>query len=668
MSKTLTIYLAADVKKLSSGLRNGQQELRGFAGTVDRLGSTFTNMLGPAMIGVGIAAGAMAAKFAVDGVQAFVADEAAAAKLSTTLDNLGLAQDTTEVEAMIDALQRQSGVADDALRPAFDRLIRSVGDTDKATQLLNLSLSISQGAGKSLDAVVQALGKAYDGNTAGLSKLGAGIDKTVLATGNMDTITKELSRTFDGQAQTAAGTYQGQLARLSVGFGELQESFGAGFLSALGATESKTGDLMQAMQDLEPAMQDIGTAVGDLTVELADMVIASNNAAKAGKRFLEEPNWEDLGTLIRDAADSNKYLVGTMVQGIPIIGPYANMLLNLVGGYDSLAGSANDAYLGVSRTAMALGKGVPDIDANAAATSRWNAQAQAAGKTIKYTGGNLEEYFTKAEKAAGGAASVATASDVLRIAFDEQSKATREAIGELDGLSAALDAEIQKATDFKAAFSAQLLAGIDLGAAQDAGEGLAGGTLAAFNNQIAQAEWFGNVLGEIKRQGADQALIDEIASMGPAAGGKLAQTMIDDGLVLTFNDRLNDVVTAANKVAQAMVPEWIQSGIDSAEGNLNALLTTTLGQVDALKTMGKGMGKTVGSSMAAEIAKAVAKAVEAAEAAKTAAAAERASQIAAERIVVSEQQIAQQFNRLIQASNARTGYTSGTTTLSPVLG
>ena len=82
------------------------------------------------------AAGALAVAFGVQGVQAAIAEEAAIAKLSTTLGNLGMAESLPEVEAFIDAQQRATGVADDELRPAFDRLIRSTRDVTEAQNLL----------------------------------------------------------------------------------------------------------------------------------------------------------------------------------------------------------------------------------------------------------------------------------------------------------------------------------------------------------------------------------------------------------------------------------------------------------------------------------------------------------------------------------------------------
>ena len=668
MSRTLYLALAMDLKNFGPKLKQAEQDLGRFGNATRRLTNTLSAALGPALIGAGAAAGYAAVKFGIDGVKAFVDDEAAAAKLATTLDNLGLAQDTTEVEAMIDALQRQTGVADEALRPAFDRLVRSIGDTEQATSTLKLAMDISAGSGKSLDTVVQALGKAFDGNTAGLSRLGAGIDKSVLATGNMDTITKDLARTFGGQAKTASETYKGQLDRLAVGFSELQESFGAGFLGALGKTEGKTGDLMTAMQDLQPALEDVGAAVGDMVVELSGLIIASDKASKAGKRFFDDPNWDDLGTLIRGAAESNQFFNSTLVQSIPVIGPAVNLLLELTGAYDALAGASEDAYGGVSRTAMAMGRGTPEVDKNTAATTRWNAIAAASGAVVKTTGGNLDTYFASLNNTASASGGATKETDLLSTAFDLQRGVVEKLQTTLDSQVSDLDRATAAAREYSTTLASQLLGGIDLSAAQQTGAELGMSTLDAFDRQIEEAKWFGNVLTSIKASGADQRLIDQLASLGPAAGGALAQEMIDKGLVQTFSDRLVDVIDTATTVSQAMVPEFLVAGVDSAEQFVDGTIEQLLKEQDRLKTIGKTIGKGIGKNIKAEIAQAVAEAVASAQAAKTAAAAERASEIAAQQVVVSEQQIAQALQRLIGNSNARAGYSMGIPVPTPVLG
>ena len=114
MAKTLTVYLAADVGKLTRGLNDASRGVDSFG---DRLG----NMLGPALIGAGIAAGAFAAKLAGDSVEAALADEKAMKSLEIALQNVGAAHNVDSVEKFIDALARESGVADDKLRPAFQK-------------------------------------------------------------------------------------------------------------------------------------------------------------------------------------------------------------------------------------------------------------------------------------------------------------------------------------------------------------------------------------------------------------------------------------------------------------------------------------------------------------------------------------------------------------------
>jgi hypothetical protein len=242
-------------------------------------------MLGPALIGAGIAAGAMAAKLGVDGVKAAIEDEAAVAKLAQTMTNLGLAHDTAQVEASIASMETELGIVDMELRPAYDRLVRSIGDTDDAMKAMSLAADISAGTGKSLDAVVQALGRAYDGNIEGLSRLGAGLSSTLLKSGDMKAITEQLANTFGGQATTKAQTYEGQIKRLALEFDNLKEAFGAGFLRGLGDANGSTEDLLATMKDLEPELKNIGETAGDIAIGAVKGTSSLLDMANAASTF-----------------------------------------------------------------------------------------------------------------------------------------------------------------------------------------------------------------------------------------------------------------------------------------------------------------------------------------------------------------------------------------------
>lgn len=172
--------------------------------------------------------------YAKASVKAFAEDEKAAASLGQTLKNLGLAYGSNAgtVNGFISRLEMQTGVLDDELRPAMDRLLRATGDVTKSQELLGLALDISAGTGKSLTQVSQSLQKAYLGQTQALGRLGVGLSKAELETSSFAEIQDRLNVLFAGQAATAADTYAGSLARLTVAGNNAKETIGKGLVDA----------------------------------------------------------------------------------------------------------------------------------------------------------------------------------------------------------------------------------------------------------------------------------------------------------------------------------------------------------------------------------------------------------------------------------------------------
>jgi hypothetical protein len=660
MSRTLTVYLAADLKKFSGPLRQAETQAKGFGGRIDRLGTTLSGMLGPALIGAGIAAGAMAAKLGVDGVKAAIEDEAAVAKLAQTMTNLGLAHDTAQVEASIAAMETELGIVDMELRPAYDRLVRSIGDTQDAMKAMSLAADISAGTGKTLDAVVQALGRAYDGNTQGLSRLGAGLSATLLKTNDMKAITEQLASTFGGQATTKAQTYEGQIKRLSLEFDNLKESFGRGFLTGLGDANDKTDELMATMKELEPELEKIGVAASKAAVGLAKFAAESASVVDGAIAMAEEPDWDKLISHLRNTFEATDQFKGA-IGSIPGVGRFLEDVYDIVAGFIALNDAQGNGFVDIGRGEF------PNVDKAGKSWAMYNEVKRDSITAARHNGQALADEDKNLNRYTASSTSATKETDLLTTAFDLQRGVVEKLQVTLDSQVTDLEAATQAAKDYSTTLASQLLGGIDLGAAQETGADLGISTLDAFDRQIEQANWFGNVLSSIKAQGADQMLIDQLASLGPAAGGALAQEMLDKGLVQTFSDRLVDVVAVANTTAQAMVPEFLTAGIDSAEDFVDGTIEQLLKEQKRLKAIGKNVGKGIGASIKSEIAAAVAEAVRAAQAAKTAAAAERASEIAAQQVVVSEQQIAQALQRLISNSNARAGYSMGVPVATPVL-
>ena len=137
------------------------------------------------------------------------------------------------VEDYIDVTQRAVGVADDELRPAYARIIRSTRDFDKAQRLLNLALNVSAGTGKPLKQIVEGLSKSFDGSNTALTRLGLGYDKAQLKAMSFNDIQKDLEKRFSGAALDNANTFEGTMARFRITLDELKESLGAALLPYL---------------------------------------------------------------------------------------------------------------------------------------------------------------------------------------------------------------------------------------------------------------------------------------------------------------------------------------------------------------------------------------------------------------------------------------------------
>lgn len=225
------ITFDADFDELKRGISGAQTEVSGFSSKLGKFGKA----AGAAFAVAGAAAAAYAGKLLIDGVKSAIADEAAQAKLATTLQNVTGATEgqIAAVEAQILKTSLLTGKTDDELRPSFERLVRATKDSDAALKLQSVAIDVAAGSGKSLEAVTNAMAKAAEGNTGALSKLGIGLSAAELKTMSMEQITAKLAETFGGQAAVQADTFSGKMARLKVAFDEGKETVGSFVLDAI---------------------------------------------------------------------------------------------------------------------------------------------------------------------------------------------------------------------------------------------------------------------------------------------------------------------------------------------------------------------------------------------------------------------------------------------------
>ena len=211
-------------------LTKGKKQLTDFEKSTQKLGKTFAKVFA----GVAITA------FGKSAVNAFIESEKAAAKLRTTVKNLGLEFEQPGIDKYLQGLSLQFGIIDENLIPGFQRLLIATKDVSKAQSLFETALNVSAGTGKDLNAVTTSLSKAYMGDNVALGRLGVGLSKAQLKSASFLDIQKQLNVSFAGQAAAAVEGYAGDMAKLTVAVDESKEAIGKGLLDALKALSGDT--------------------------------------------------------------------------------------------------------------------------------------------------------------------------------------------------------------------------------------------------------------------------------------------------------------------------------------------------------------------------------------------------------------------------------------------
>jgi hypothetical protein len=173
------------------------------------------------------------ARSGFNATKAFAADDKAARVLTRSLDNLGLAFADPSVKTFIAGLEKQFGILDDQLRPAFQRLLTTTGSVSEAQSLLRTALDLSAASGADVVSVAGDLSKGYVGQTRALAKYGIGLTQAQLKAMSFEEIQTRINDLFGGQAQNAVDTYAGSFDKLTVASKNASETIGKGLIDAL---------------------------------------------------------------------------------------------------------------------------------------------------------------------------------------------------------------------------------------------------------------------------------------------------------------------------------------------------------------------------------------------------------------------------------------------------
>jgi hypothetical protein len=174
---------------------------------------------------------------AIGATKAAMEDATAQAHLAGVLERTtgATAAQVKATEEWITKVSKSTGVADDKLRPALEKIVTATGDVTKSQKFMQQALDISAASGKDLDTVSAAIAKGYTGQTAALSKLIPGLSESAKKSKDFSVIMGELGDKTGGAMAKQTETATGQMAIMTNQVNELQESLGTALIPVVEA-------------------------------------------------------------------------------------------------------------------------------------------------------------------------------------------------------------------------------------------------------------------------------------------------------------------------------------------------------------------------------------------------------------------------------------------------
>ena len=388
-SLALNVEILGEFKNLTKATQGAEGTLKGLNDKVSGFSSGMVKALGA--IGIGFSLAAITQQFE-NLTKAAIEDSKSQEILSLAMINTGKATESqvAQAEKLIGKMQITSAVADDKLRPAFQKFFIATGDVTKSQKLLQIALDASAGTGKDLDSVSQAMAKSLAGSDTALVKL---IPSIQGATDPMQV----LQDTFKGAAEAAADTDPYQ--RISILMGEIQEVIGTLLLPIL---ESFANWFV----DTYPKIQDFFNNVGDAIAspQVKDAITNLNNSFKnLGDSLTDlfgipnQPDAKNFALFFEGIAKTIEFIVASVDFVLNLLKdlPYLRFVTNLVDSTTRLLQQLGMAQLNTSVPQSSgrsdQGRGPVTVNNNINVKTNATAEeiANAINKANKVTGTNL---------------------------------------------------------------------------------------------------------------------------------------------------------------------------------------------------------------------------------------------------------------------------------------
>lgn len=364
MSLVLNVEILGEFKKLTSATQGAQSQLT----TMGNKAATISKGIKRAFAGIGIGLSfVVLAREIGDATKAAIDDRQSQELLALAMQNTTNATDAqiAAAEQAISKMQFQAGVADDVLRPSYQKLFIATGSVTESNRLLQIALDASASTGLSLDTVSQAMAKSLAGSDTALTKLIPSLRDS------KDPI-EAMALAFDGAATKAANL--DPYNKLNIVFGDIQDKLGTALLPVL--------DKFSAW---------ISTPKGQETIDAVaksagDVLIALGNVATWA---FENKNW--LAPLVIGVAG-----FATTVTAINKITTAVNGITTAINVMKIAAGSS--LLAGLAASAAVVGAGA----AGSAYGGYLNQKALTEQNKILFAGGTKTDPFAGLGKIGAG--------------------------------------------------------------------------------------------------------------------------------------------------------------------------------------------------------------------------------------------------------------------------
>ena len=255
MSLILNVEILGEFKKLTQATKGAQGDLSTMGKSAQKISAGIGKAF--AAIGIGLSFKVITQELQ-EATRAAIEDRKSQELLALAMINTGKATDASvmSAEAAISKMQIQAGIADDKLRPAYQKLFIATGDVTKSNQLMQIALDASAATGKDLDTVTQAMAKSLAGQDTALTKL-------IPSLRGSKTPIEDMAAAFKGASTEAANLDPYQ--RMQIIFGEIQEKLGSALLPVL----DKFAAWMMSPPG-QKALQEIADAASNVLTELTN--------------------------------------------------------------------------------------------------------------------------------------------------------------------------------------------------------------------------------------------------------------------------------------------------------------------------------------------------------------------------------------------------------------